>query len=61
MYDVHIQVLTVSKELQRQKDELEQLIDLKDKGSMFYVTKQYLNCVGNCSFITKNLISKLRS
>ena len=54
---MHIQVLTVSKELQRQKDELEQLIDLKEKGSMFYVTKQYLNCVGNCSFITKNLRS----
>ena len=30
----------MNEELQRQKDELEQLIDLKEKGSMFYMTKQ---------------------
>lgn len=34
---MYIQVLTVSEELQRQKDELEQLIDLKEKGSMLYM------------------------
>ena len=35
-----MQVLTVSEELQKQKGDLEQFIDLKERGSMFFcVTK----------------------
>ena len=33
MYCLHVQVLTMSEELEREKGELERLVDLKEKGS----------------------------
>ena len=35
MMCIYVQVLIVSEELQKQKGDLEQLIDLKERGSMF--------------------------
>lgn len=32
----YVQVLTLSEELQREKDELEQLVDLKEKGNVIF-------------------------